>query len=113
MDGHVSMCTRGGRGDRSGLEAARTFVERVEWPPGAADVWVRSPVAIAPHTSAGMAIQVDILPSGAGLGICGRGVSVGIARGWDLESGRALMSITRRDEFQLGSPRDHIATDAP
>ena len=47
----------------SGLEAARTFVERVEWPPGAADVWVQSPKAIAPHTSAGMAIQMDILPS--------------------------------------------------
>ena len=77
MDGHVSMCTRGGRGDRSGLEAARTFVERVEWPPGAADVWVRSPVAIAPHTSAGMAIQVDILPSGAGLGILWQGCKCG------------------------------------
>ena len=75
----MSVCAHGGgaRGDRSGLEAARTFVERVEWPPGAADVWVRSPVAIAPHTSAGMAIQVDILPSGAGLGILWQGCECG------------------------------------
>ena len=53
------MCTGGGRGDRSGLEVARTFVERVEWPPGAADVWVQSPVAIAPHTSAGISLLAD------------------------------------------------------